>query len=330
MVAMTYGRFSRRCAIALIAAVAGFAPLPAFGQDYPTRTIRILVSTAPGGLLDILPRLLGPKITEATGQPVVVENRLGGNGSVAGEATAKAPPDGYTLMMGFHGVNAMLPHMTSKLAFDPTKDFAPVILMLTVPNVLVVNPSVPAKSLQELIALARASPGRLTYASQGVGSTGHVAGELFKQLLGVDIVHVPYRGAAPAAQDLLGGQVNMMFDVVTLAAESIKAGKLRALGVATKERSSALKDVPTLTEQGLPLEISAWFGLIAPTQTPPAVIAWLNREANKVFSAPEIQKRFVSQGATLPLGPPEVFGAHIAAEYRKWGPVIRRAGIRID
>lgn len=327
---MAYRRIGRLFAAAALTAIACLSFHPAVSQDYPSRTIRILVSTAPGGLLDILPRLLGLKITEATGQPVVVENRLGGNGSVAGEATAKAPPDGYTLMMGFHGVNAMLPHMTGKLAFDPTKDFVPVILMLTVPNILVVNPSVPAGSLQELIAHAKANPGRLTYASQGVGSTGHVAGELFKQLAGVDIVHVPYRGAAPAAQDVIGGQVNMMFDVVTLAAEPVKAGRMRALGVASKVRSSALKDVPTLPEQGLPLEISAWFGLIAPAGTPPAVIAWLNREANKVFTVPEIRQRFISQGATLPLGPPEAFGAHIAAEYQKWGPVIRRAGIRID
>jgi tripartite-type tricarboxylate transporter receptor subunit TctC len=303
---------------------------PAGAQDYPTKAIKILVSTAPGGLLDILPRILGQKITETTGQPVVVENRLGGNGAVAGEAAAKSPPDGYTLMAGFHGVNAMLPHMTSKLAFDPTKDFAPVVHMMTVPNILVVNPSVPARSVQELIAYAKANPGKLTYASQGVGSTGHVAGELLKQLARIDIVHVPYRGAPQAAQDVIGGQVSMMFDVVTLAAEPIKAGRMRALGVTSKERNAALKDIPTLAEQGLPLEISAWFGLIAPAGTPPAVIAWLNREANKVFSAPEVRGRFVTQGATLPLGPPEAFGAFIDAEYKKWGPVITRANIRID
>ena len=320
---------TRLCLVA--AGVLALMPLPAVGQDYPIRTIKILVSTAPGGLLDILPRMLGQKITEVTGQPVVVENRLGGNGAVAGEAAARSPPDGYTLMMGFHGVNAMLPHLTSKLAFDPNKDFVPVVHIMTVPNILVVNPSVPANSLAELIALAKANPGKLTFASQGVGSTGHIAGELFKQMAGIEIVHVPYRGAAPAAQDVIGGQVTMMFDVVTLARESVKAGKMRALGIAAKERVAALSEVPTLAEAGLPgLEMSAWFGLIAPAGTPPAVIAWLNREANKVFSAPEVRDRFVAQGAVLPLGPPEAFGAHIAAEYGKWGPVIARAGIRID
>ena len=185
--------------------------------------------------------MFGQKITETTGQPVVVENRLGGNGAVAGEAVARSPPDGYTLMMGFHGVNAMLPHLTSKLAFDPNKDFVPVVHIMTVPNILVVNPSVPATSLAELIALAKANPGKLTFASQGVGSTGHIAGELFKQMAGIEIVHVPYRGAAPAAQDVIGGQVTMMFDVVTLARESVKAGKMRALGIAAKERVAALE-----------------------------------------------------------------------------------------
>jgi len=316
--------------VALAAILSAVAPAPGVAQSYPAKTIRILVSTAPGGLLDILPRILGQKITEATGQPVVVENRLGGNGAVAGAEAAKAAPDGYTLMMGFHGINAMLPHMTGSLAFDPTKDLVPVVHMLTVPNILVVNPAVPARTLAELVAYAKANPGKLTFASQGVGSTGHVAGELFRQLAEVEIVHVPYRGAPQAAQDVIGGQVAMMFDVVTLAMEPVKAGKMRALGVAAKARSAVLPDVPTLAEAGLPLEISAWFGLMAPAGTPPEVIAWLNREANKVFAAPEVRDRFVSQGATLPLGSPEAFGAHIAAEYQKWGPVIRRANIRID
>jgi tripartite-type tricarboxylate transporter receptor subunit TctC len=224
--------------VAAILACALGSTASAQTQNYPSRTIKVMVSTAPGGLLDILPRILGQKITEATGQAVVIENKTGGNGAVAGGEVAKSTPDGYTLMMGFHGVNAMLPHMTSKLTFDPTKDFIPVIHMMTVPNILVVHPSVPAKSVQELIAHAKANPGKLTYASQGVGSTGHVGGELFKQLAGVDITHVPYRGAAPAAQAVIGGQVSMMFDVVTLAAESVKAGRMNALGLAWRRRSA--------------------------------------------------------------------------------------------
>ena len=303
---------------------------PAQAQAYPSRTIKVLVSTAPGGLLDILPRILGQKITETTGQAVVIENKTGGNGAVAGAEAAKSAPDGYTLMMGFHGVNAMLPHMTSKLTFDPAKDFVPVIHIMTVPNILVVHPSLPVKDVKELIAYATANPGKLTYASQGVGSSGHVGGEMFKQITGIDVTHVPFRGAAPAAQALLAGQVSIMFDNVTLAAESVKAGKIRAIGVTAKERSATLPDVPTLPEQGLALEISSWFGLLAPAGTPPAIVAWLNGEANKVFSALAFRDRYVAQGAVLPLGTPEAFGAFIAAEYKKWGPIITRANIRID
>jgi tripartite-type tricarboxylate transporter receptor subunit TctC len=316
--------------VAATLACVSATPVLAQAQTYPSRTIKILVSTAPGGLLDILSRILGQKITETTGQAVVIENKTGGNGAVAGGDTAKAPPDGYTLLMGFHGVNAMLPHMTSKLTFDPTKDFAPVVHIMTVPNILVVHPSVPAKDVKELIAYAEANPGKLTYASQGVGSSGHVGGELFKQLSNTDITHVPFRGAAPAAQALVGGQISMMFDNVTLASESIRAGRIRALGVTSKERSSALPDVPTLIEQGIPLEISAWFGLVAPAGAPPAVITWLNQEANKAFSAANIRDRYVGQGAVLPLGTPEAFGSFIATEYEKWGSVITRANIRID
>jgi tripartite-type tricarboxylate transporter receptor subunit TctC len=320
-------------ALVLLAAITAAAiaapPNPAPAQDFPARAIKIIVPQAPGGLVDILPRILAQKITETTKQPVVVGNRVGGNGARAGVDVAKAPADGYTLMMSFHALNAMLPHMT-KLAFDPNRDLVPIVHVLTVPNVLVVNPSVPVSSVQELVAYAKANPGKLSFASQGIGSTGHVAGEMFKQLTGIDIVHVPYRGAAQAAQDLMGGHVTMMFDVVTLAIGHVKAGKMRALGVAAPHRVAALPDVPTMAEAGAPLEMSAWFGLLAPAGTPPAVIAWLNRQANHVFSAPEIHSRYTSQGAEFPLGSPEAFGAHIAAEFAKWGPVIRAAKIHLD
>ena len=191
------------------------AASPATAQNYPSRTIKVLISTAPGGLLDILPRILGQKITETTGQAVVIENKTGGNGAVAGAEFAKSTPDGYTLMGAFHGVNAILPHMTN-LPFDPRTDFAPIVHFLTVPTILVVHPSLPVESVQDLIAYGKANPGKLTYASQGVGSGGHLGGELFKQITGLDIAHVPFRGAAPAAQALVGGQVSMMFDNVTL------------------------------------------------------------------------------------------------------------------
>jgi tripartite-type tricarboxylate transporter receptor subunit TctC len=314
----------------MLAGVLNLAQGSASSEEYPSRPIKILVPQAPGALVDTLPRVLGQKLTEATKQPILVENRMGGNGAIAGAEVTSSAPDGYTLLSSFHALHAMLPHMTSKLRFDPNKDLVPIVHTLTVPNILVIHPSVPAKSLSELIAHAKANPGKLTFVSQGVGSTGHVAGELFKQLAGIDIVHVPHRGAAAAQEALLGGHVTMFFDTVTPAMEPVKAGRMRAIGVATANRIDLMADVPTLAEAGLPLEINAWFGLVAPARTPPSVISWLNREANRVFSTPEIRDRYISQGASLPLGTPEAFGAHIAAEYQKWGPVIRRANIRID
>jgi tripartite-type tricarboxylate transporter receptor subunit TctC len=304
--------------------------IPATSEEYPTRTIRILVPQAPGGLVDLLPRILAKKIMENTKQAVVVENRVGGNGVVAGADVARSAPDGYTLLMSFHALNAMLPHMTDKLPFDPNKDLTPIIRILSVPNVLLIHPSVPVGSLQELVAYGRANPSKLTFASQGVGSTGQIAGELFKQLTGIDMVHVPFRGAAPALQALMGGQVTMMFDTVSSAVEPVRAGKIRALGVAAPSRVNPMNDVPTMAEAGYPMEISSWFGLLAPAGTPPAVIDWLNSEANVAFSSPEIRDQYISQGASFPLGTSEEFGAYIAAEYKKWGPVIRQANIRID
>jgi tripartite-type tricarboxylate transporter receptor subunit TctC len=223
----------------------------------------------------------------------------------------------------------MLPHL-QKIPYDPFKSFVPVILLVTVPNILVVHPSVPAKSVQELVAYAKANPGKLTYASQGVGASGHIAAELFKLHAGIDIVHVPYKGAAPAAQDLAAGHVSMMFDVVSLALGPIQAGRVRPLGVATKQRVSVLPDVPTMTEQGAPVEVGAWFGMLAPAGTPAAATAWLTREAQQVFSKPDASGRFVNQGAAVPLLTGDAFANFIAAESARYGDVIRRAGITLQ
>ncbi len=299
------------------------------GQDYPNKPIRVLVPAAPGGIGDILPRLLGAKLAESGSGTMIVENRTGGAGAVATNDVAKAAPDGYLLIMGNQGSLAIRPQLT-KVPYDPIRDLAPIILMVTVPNVLVVHPSVPARSLQELIALAKADPGKLSYASQGVGASGHIAGELLKLAAGIDITHVPYRGAAPAAKDLAAGHVSMMFDVVSLALGSIRSGGVRAIGVASKERVSVLPDVPTLGEQGFPDEIGAWFGLLAPTGTPAPVIEWLNRETNKALSQPDVRDKFVAQGATMPLGTPELFRAHIANQTARFSEVIRRAGIKAE
>ena len=302
--------------------------VPALAQDYPSKPIKIVVPVAPGGIADIVARTYAGKLSE-TGHTAIVENRAGGAGVIASEQVAKSPADGYTLMLGHHGVLSVLQHLT-KLNYDPARDFVPVVHFVTVPNILVVHPSVPARDLKELIAYAKANPGKLSYASQGVGATGHIAGELFKQAAGIEITHVPYKGAAPAAQDLVAGHVSMMFDVVSLALGSIKGGQVRAIGLAAPQRVSVLPDLPTLAEQGLSVNINAYFGLVAPAGTPSPVIAWLNREANKVFAAPESRERFTAQGAFMPLGTADAFGKFIDTETKQYGEVIRRASIRME
>ena len=246
-------------------------------------------------MADILARTIAAKLTEA-GHTAVVENRTGGSGVIGADAVAKSPADGYTLLMGLHATQAILVHL-QKLPYDPAKDFAPVIHAATVPNVLLVHEGVPATSLRELIAYAKANPGKLTFASQGNGSTGHMIGEQFKAMAGIEITHVPYRGAAPASQDLLAGHVSMLFDIVPLAVSNLQSGKVRALAVCAAERVKVLPDVPTIAEAGLPgMEAGAWFGLFAPAGTPPAAIAWLNREAKKAFESPQMQRTLLRAG----------------------------------
>src|SRR5205085_3405649 len=256
--------------------------VPALGDDYPSKPIKFVVPAAPAGIGDILPRLFAQKLAES-GNPatIVVENRAGGAGVIGADGVAKSPADGYTLLMGNHAVLAMYPHMAKNLPYDPLKSFAPVILQVTVPNILVVHPSIPANTLAELIAYAKANPGKLSYASQGIGASGHVAAELLKLHAGIDIVHVPYRGAAPAAQDLAAGHVSMMFDVVSLALPQITAGRVRPLAVAARERVAMLPDVPTLIEQGMDAEVGAWFGMLGPAGMSPQAMAWVNQEATK-------------------------------------------------
>jgi tripartite-type tricarboxylate transporter receptor subunit TctC len=324
---------SQTAALRLIGLVAiafelGLAPVSA--QTYPSQPIKIIVATPAGGIADLVGRTLAQKLGEA-GKIAVVENRTGGSGAIAAEAVAKAPADGYTLFIGMHQTNAILPNLMAKLPYDAIKDFVPITNIVGSANILVVHPDVPAKSVAELIAHAKANPGKLTYASQGNGSSGHIVGEQFKQVAGVDIVHVPYRGAAPAIQDLVAGHVSIMFDIVPLARAQLTAGKVRALAVASPQRLSAVPDVPTMAEVGLPeLEGGPWFGLMAPAGTPRAVIDWLNAEARKAFEAPDVRERFLSQGMTLPLGTPEEYAAYVAAEHKRWGDIIRKAGIRVE
>jgi tripartite-type tricarboxylate transporter receptor subunit TctC len=321
-----------RASWTLLAALfaATVAGAPAMGQDYPNKPIKFIVPTAPAGVGDIVARLLAQKFNELNPPvTIVVENRAGAAGVVGTNEVAKAPPDGYTFLVGNHAVHTMLPHL-QKIPYEPISGFAPVFLAVTVPNVLTVHPSVPVKDVKELIAYAKANPGKLTYASQGVGASGHIAGELFKLATGVDITHVPYKGAAPAAQDLAAGHVSMMFDVVSLALGAIQGGRVRALAVTTKQRVAVLPDVPTMIEAGTPMEIGAWFGLLAPAGTPANAVAWLAREADKVFATPEGSDRFVKQGAATPRLKTQDFTKFIQAESDRYGEVIRKAGIKME
>jgi len=303
---------------------------PGVAQPYPSQPIKIIVSLAPGGVADILARAFAAKLAEQ-GKTLIVENRTGGAGLIGADAAAKSPPDGYTLYMGFHGTQSILPHLQSKMPYDAAKDFLPVIFLATSPNILVVHPSVPAKTPQELIAHIKANPGKVSYASPGVGSSGHLAAEQFKQIHGVDIVPVHYRGAAPALQDLVAGHAQMMFDIVPLTKEQLAGGRVRALAVTAAKREPAVPDVPTFTEIGMPgIEGGPWFGLFAPAGTPRAAIDWVNTEAKKAFSAPDLNARLVGQGLTLPLGSPEDFGRHVEAESKRWGEVIRKGNIKIE
>ena len=318
----------KRWALAvLLAAVA----TGAFAQAYPTKPIRIVVPFPAGGATDTLARAAAQKLTEAWGQPVVVDNRPGAGGNIGSELVAKAAPDGYTLEMGTVGTHAINASLYAKMPYDHVKDFAPVILVASVPNVLVVNPAVPANSVQELIAYAKANPGKLNFASSGSGTSIHLSGELFKVMAGVQMTHIPYKGSAPALQDLIGGQVQLMFDNLPPSLPQIKGGKLRALAVTSTVRAPALPDVPTVAEAGLPgFEASSWFGILAPAGTPPDIIAKLNAEIAKWLASPEAKERMLALGANAAGGSPEDFAKHIAAETVKWQKVVKASGAKVD
>ena len=299
--------------------------------SYPTKPIRLVVPFPPGGATDILARAIGQRFSEVLGQPVIVDNRPGAGGNIGSELVAKAAPDGYTLLMGTVGTHAINPSLYAKMPYDHVKDFAPVILVAGVPNVLVVHPSVPARTVGEFIAYAKANPGKLNFASSGSGTSIHLAGELFKVMAGVQMTHIPYKGSAPAIQDLLGGQVQLMFDNLPSALPQIKAGKLRALAVTSANRTPALPDVPTVAEAGLAgFEASSWFGVLAPAGTPPATIARLNAEGVKWLATPEAKERMHNLGANAAGGTPEDFAAHIRAETVKWARVVKDSGAKAE
>jgi tripartite-type tricarboxylate transporter receptor subunit TctC len=317
------------CSALLAAAL--LASHAAHAQSWPTRSVRMLVPFATGaGTNDIMARLVGQHLGARLGQPVVIENRPGAGGIAGTEAAAKAAPDGYTFLMT--NVSLVIsPYLYSKLPYDPQKDFVPVTLVATAPLMLVVHPSVAAKSVKELIALAKAKPGALTYGSGGVGSTPHLAGELFKSLAGIDVLHVPYKGGAPALNDLVGGQLSFMIENVPGTMPFAKAGKLRALAVTSAKRTPLEPSLPTMAEAGVPgYEVVGWNGIVAVAGTPREIVARLQAETAAVLHQPEVRERLAAMGAEPVASTPEEFAAFMRAEDARWGKIIREKGIRSE
>ena len=303
----------------------------ATAEHYPDRIVRIINPYPPGGSVDVMARILAQKLTEALGQQVIVENRSGGGGNTGSDFVAKAEPDGYTLLFTAPGPLTVNQTLYSKRPFDPTKDFAPIALFATAPIVLIVNPGVPANNVQELIALARKEPGKINFASAGNGTTNHLSGELFKSMAHIDIVHVPYRGAGPAMNDLIAGHVQMFFDLMPVVLPQIAASKARALANAGAKRPSALPNVPTVAEQGLPgFDASSWYGLVAPAKTPEPVLAKLREEVAKALKAPDVVGRIRELGSEPGTAFGDDFRAFLAAETKKWAEVIRASGAKAD
>ncbi len=300
-------------------------------QQYPTKTIRFIVGFPPGGGTDIVTRIAAAKLTEAWGQQVVVDNRPGATGMIAANLVAKSPPDGYTLLTAHVNSQAIAPNATSKPLYDPTRDFAYVAYFGYAPNVLVIRPSTPAKNVKELIAMAKTHPGQLTFASPGVGSTNHLAGEMFRLATGIDIVHIPYKGSVPAIIDLLSGQVGMNFDTLSSVAAYLQSGRMRALAVTTPKRDMQLPEVPTLIELGIKnFEVTNWYGVAAPAGTPPEIVNKLNAEINRILDLKDVIARFDELGTRRNLMSPEQFAAFQRAELAKYKEVVTRAGVRME
>lgn len=305
--------------------------MPLQAQDYPTRPVKIVVPYPAGGSNDVLARILAQRLSEDTKQQFIVENRGGANGNVGAAAVASGDADGYTLLLTAPGPLTINQSLYSKLSFDPTKDFAPVALVASVPLVLMVHPDVKATNVKELIALAQTQPGKMNFGSSGVGSTNHLAGELLKRMGKVDIVHVAYKGAAPAMNDLVGGHIPMMFDNMPASLPQVNGSKVRAIAVASEKRAAAMPNVPTVAESGLPgFETSAWFGLVAPAKTPPAALAKLTDQVNAALRSPDVVKRFLELGAEPGTVSGAAYGAFLQAETKKWAEVIKASGAKAE
>ena len=300
-------------------------------QNYPTRPVRFVVPFAPGGSTDTLARTIGVKLADALGQQVVVDNRTGANGDIGMEIVARSRPDGYTIVLGYIANLAIAPSLYAKMPYDPVKDFAPITQPASSPNVLTAHPSVQAKTLQELIALAKAKPGQISFASTGVASVGHLTGELINNLAGIRMTHVPYKGSGQAVTDILGGHVQVMFSGFSSTLHHIRAGKLRALAVTGPKRSSALAEVPTISEQGFPgVEATAWYGILAPAGTPKPVVAQLHGDLVRVLKQPDVVQKLDGLGFEIVGSTPEQFSAYIRTEIKKWEKVVRASGAKPD
>lgn len=325
-------RMSRLAAAALpLASLLLAATAPAQAQSYPSRPIRLVVPYAPGGATDIIGRAAAAELSKTLGQPVTVENRPGAGGNLGADFVAKSPADGYTLLVSPSSLHGITPFLYNKLPYDPNKDLAPIIVLGAFANVLVVNPGVKANNVSELVSLIRANPGKYTYASSGSGSTIHMSGEMFRSMLNLDIAHVPYKGSGPALTDLMGGQVNMMFDNIPSAISQIRAGKLRALATTGPVRSPTLPELPTMIESGFPGYIStAWFGIVAPVGTPKEIIAKLNAEGVKATKSADFIRKMNDLGYEIVGGSPEQMASMIQEEYKRWGPVVKASGAKVE
>ena len=306
----------------------------AFAQGYPNRPLRWLIPFSAGGPTDVLARAIAPKLSEALGVPVIVENKLGAGGSLALDAVAKAAPDGYTIGMGHTGTQSINPHIYAKLPYDPLKDFAPITPVVSYVNVLVVNPNVPVKTVAELVAYAKANPDKISFASGGTGATNHLSGELLKAITGAPMLHVPYKGSAPALVDVIGGNATCMFDILVTSLPQVRAGKVRALAVTSATRSQYAPEIPTMRESGVEGYEEAgsdlWFGVFAPAGTPKAIVDRLNAELVKAMKAPEVAARIRVQAYDAWTLTPEEFAAFLRVDYARWGRVVKFAGARAD
>jgi tripartite-type tricarboxylate transporter receptor subunit TctC len=326
-------RFSSRMRVALsvLAVPLSMLSSPAWPQaSYPSKPLRLIVPWPPGGGADVLTRMLTPKLSEALAQQVVIDNRGGAVGNIGAELAAKALPDGYTIVFAYSGTHSINPHIYGKMPFRES-DFAPIIWLASVPQVVVVHPSLPVKTIKDLIALDKAKPGELSYGSSGNGAINHLAGELFNHMTGTKLVHVPYKGGGPAAVALIGGEIALILGEPASLVGHIKAAKVRAIAVTSARRSPSLPDLPTVADAGVPgYDVTSWNGMLAPAGTPPDVLKRLNAEYNRIIGDAEMHKRMIANGYEPVGGPPEEFGEHIRAELAKWGPVVKRANIKVD